>query len=138
MGSRIPYISSKDCTQEICSLYCPQWCYTTFTPPPLQLLQQDGYFSVPTLSFRPLILAIVGVLASAFLLVTYYIIISKCCGRFNNTSRPESPRDLNLGSPDGSESEPSHGDGPSDHEPWYDPSSFDITPQHSVIHIYIE
>ncbi|KAK4793927.1 hypothetical protein SAY86_011921 [Trapa natans] len=102
------------------------------------ITQQDGYFSVPTLSFRPLILAIVGVLASAFLLVTYYIIITKCCGRFNNTSRPESPRDLNLGSPDGSESEPSHGDGPSDHEPWYDPCSFDITPQHSVIHICIE
>lgn len=117
MGSRvnpqnnwIPYISSRDCTQGICSLYCPRWCYGVFPPPPpLQLLGDDSSPSGP--NFSPLIIAIVGVLASAFLLVTYYTVISKFCGS-SNPSRTQSPRDLNL-DPDG---EPSPR---ADHEPWY-------------------
>ncbi|KAK4803671.1 hypothetical protein SAY86_003488 [Trapa natans] len=115
----IPYISNKDCSQEICSLYCPQWCYPAFTPPPLQFPEDDGSSSVSTPTFPPLIIAIVGILASAFLIVTYYTIISKYCGSSsNNPSRTESPRDLNLG-PDGGDAEASHGDGAADHEPWY-------------------
>ncbi|KAK4751698.1 hypothetical protein SAY87_020496 [Trapa incisa] len=104
----IPYISNKDCSQEICSLYCPQWCYPAFTPPPLQFPEDDGSSSVSTPTFPPLIIAIVGILASAFLIVTYYTIISKYCGSSsNNPSRTESPRDLNLG-PDGGDAEASH------------------------------
>ncbi|XAR54257.1 hypothetical protein NMG60_11029308 [Bertholletia excelsa] len=64
----------RDCSQGICSFYCPQWCYYIFPPPPPE---EDD--SGP--NFSPLIIAVIGVLASAFLLVTYYTIISKYCKR---------------------------------------------------------
>jgi hypothetical protein len=67
-------------------MYCPQWCYFIFPPPPPAFDiagPGDGDDSSgPT--FSPLVIAIIGVLASAFLLVSYYTIISKYCGTFSS------------------------------------------------------
>lgn len=79
----VPYMNTRDCSQGFCSLYCPQWCYIIFPPPPPFDFPEDN--SGP--SFSPLVIAIIGILASAFLLVSYYAIMSKYCG-----SRSESRR----------------------------------------------
>ncbi|KAL2514083.1 RING-H2 finger protein ATL51 [Forsythia ovata] len=75
-----PYDNSKGCSQGICSMYCPQWCYLNFPPPPA-----DDDSGTP---FSPLIIAIIGILAIAFLLVSYYTIVKRYCRRRNgpNTS----------------------------------------------------
>ncbi|VAI59601.1 unnamed protein product [Triticum turgidum subsp. durum] len=30
----MPYEPTRDCSQGLCSMYCPQWCYFIFPPPP--------------------------------------------------------------------------------------------------------
>ncbi|GMI85450.1 Arabidopsis Toxicos en Levadura 51 [Hibiscus trionum] len=70
-----PYETFKDCSQGICSMICPQWCYFVFPPPPP--------FPVDDHGFSPLIIAFIGILASAFILVSYYTIISKYCTMAN-------------------------------------------------------
>ncbi|KAL5211867.1 hypothetical protein ABZP36_022714 [Zizania latifolia] len=81
----VPYEPTRDCSQGLCSMYCPQWCYFIFPPPPpafdIAGSSADDS-SGPT--FSPLVIAIIGVLASAFLLVSYYTIISKYCGTFSS------------------------------------------------------
>lgn len=68
----------RDCSQGICSMYCPQWCYIIFPPPPpFQSQDDDG----SGMNFSPLIIVVIGILASAFLLISYYTIISKYCKR---------------------------------------------------------
>ncbi|KAH7514428.1 hypothetical protein FEM48_Zijuj11G0088600 [Ziziphus jujuba var. spinosa] len=104
----VPYTSSKDCSQGFCSLYCPQWCYIIFPPPPPLDFPEDN--SPP--NFSPLVIAIIGILASAFLLVSYYTIISKYCG--NNTDRSTRRENHDL---DRQEMEDDHS--PSLHEPWH-------------------
>ncbi|KAK9667825.1 hypothetical protein RND81_13G013200 [Saponaria officinalis] len=84
----IPYINSKECSSQICSLSCPQWCYIIFPPPPppppsFQFLDHKPHH---TITFSPLVIAIIGVLSSAFLLVTYYAIISKYCGNSRSST----------------------------------------------------
>lgn len=80
------YINPRDCTQGICSTFCPQWCsYINFlSPPPIsyEQLLNDGVSSNPTLS--PLVLAIIGIFATAFLLATYYTLVSKYCSNDSN------------------------------------------------------
>ncbi|KAK6120750.1 hypothetical protein DH2020_045506 [Rehmannia glutinosa] len=71
-----PYDNYRDCSQGICSIYCPQFCYFFFPPPP-----PSDDDSTP---FSPLIIAIIGVLASAFLLVSYYTVVTRYCKRRNN------------------------------------------------------
>ncbi|KAJ9131838.1 hypothetical protein P3X46_034750 [Hevea brasiliensis] len=71
------YDTYKDCSQQICSIYCPQWCYIIFPPPPPFNLGDDDSGT----DFSPLIIAVIGILASAFILVSYYTIISKYCRR---------------------------------------------------------
>ncbi|KAL6633746.1 hypothetical protein ACP70R_026417 [Stipagrostis hirtigluma subsp. patula] len=80
----VPYEPTRDCSQGLCSMYCPQWCYFIFPPPPpaFDIAGPSGDDSGPT--FSPLVIAIIGVLASAFLLVTYYTIVSKYCGTFSS------------------------------------------------------
>uniref|UniRef100_A0A7N0V7C7 RING-type E3 ubiquitin transferase n=1 Tax=Kalanchoe fedtschenkoi TaxID=63787 RepID=A0A7N0V7C7_KALFE len=74
-----PYPSYMDCSQRLCSIYCPQWCYV-FPPPPQFDLSNEGDRSSSLASdFSPLIIAVVGVLATAFLLITYLTFISKHC-----------------------------------------------------------
>ncbi|GFZ00804.1 RING/U-box superfamily protein [Actinidia rufa] len=60
-------------------------------------------------NFSPLVVAIIGILASAFLLVSYYAIISKYCGNMDLPRRQENR--------DPSE-ELEESDDPSNHEPW--------------------
>ncbi|KVH97133.1 Zinc finger, RING/FYVE/PHD-type [Cynara cardunculus var. scolymus] len=73
-----PYNGYRDCSQGICSMYCPQWCYIIFPPPPpFQSQDDDG----SGMNFSPLIIVVIGILASAFLLISYYTIISKYCKR---------------------------------------------------------
>lgn len=81
-----PYETSKDCSQGVCSIYCPQWCYMIFAPPPPFEFEESS-----SVSFSPLIIALVGIVASALILITYYTIISKYCGRRANAS---SARDI--------------------------------------------
>lgn len=81
----IPYINSKDCSQGFCSVYCPQWCYIVYTPPPPPPFQYPDDDSKPY--FSPLVIAILGVLATAFLLLTYYTLISKYCGHRESSRR---------------------------------------------------
>ncbi|KAK3428818.1 hypothetical protein EUGRSUZ_E00274 [Eucalyptus grandis] len=71
----IPYLTTKDCSRGLCSFYCTQWCNFALPPPPTFRFPDDDN-SGPT--FSPLVIAIIGILASAFLLVSYYTLISKC------------------------------------------------------------
>ncbi|KAL3832991.1 hypothetical protein ACJIZ3_007727 [Penstemon smallii] len=77
-----PYDNYKDCSLGICSIYCPQFCYLIFPPPP----PSDDDSATP---FSPLIIAIIGVLASAFLLVSYYTIVTRYCKRTNVQTNAE-------------------------------------------------
>ncbi|XVE57427.1 hypothetical protein DITRI_Ditri04bG0090000 [Diplodiscus trichospermus] len=101
----VPYMNTKDCSQGFCSLYCPQWCYIIFPPPPPIEFPDDD--SGP--NFSPLVIAIIGILASAFLLVSYYTIISKYCGNVDSTRR-------RANHDTGEVLEDNHD--PSAHEPW--------------------
>ncbi|PWA46559.1 RING/U-box superfamily protein [Artemisia annua] len=75
-----PYNSYRDCSQGICSIYCPQWCYLIFPPPPAFQSGDDD----SGMNFSPLIIVVIGILASAFLLISYYTLISKYCKRSRN------------------------------------------------------
>lgn len=101
----IPYLTTKDCSQGLCSFYCPQWCYVALPPPPTFPYSDDDNAG-PT--FSPLVIAIIGILASAFLLVSYYTLISKCCGSTGSRRREIYDLDVQL-------EENIH---PSDQEPW--------------------
>lgn len=90
----MPYEPTRDCSQGLCSTYCPQWCYFIFPPPPplfdIAGTSGDGGGGDDGSSgpaFSPLVIAIIGVLASAFLLVSYYTIVSKYCGTFSSLRR---------------------------------------------------
>ncbi|KAJ4908111.1 RING-H2 finger protein ATL52 [Raphanus sativus] len=83
-----PYDSYNDCSQGVCNLYCPQWCYLIFPPPPPSFLDYDEDSSPST--FSPLLIALIGILATAFILVTYYTLISKYCHRRGQTSSSSS------------------------------------------------
>ncbi|XP_009361402.2 RING-H2 finger protein ATL52 [Pyrus x bretschneideri] len=76
------YDTYKDCSQGICSIYCPQWCYIVGPPPAFDFTEADdqNQQDSPT-DLSPLIIAIIGIFASAFILVTYYTIISRYCRR---------------------------------------------------------
>ncbi|CAN6817927.1 unnamed protein product [Brassica oleracea] len=73
------YDSYRDCSQGVCSVYCPQWCYIIFPPPPSFFLDDED--SSSSSDFSPLLIALIGILASAFILVTYYTLTSKYCRR---------------------------------------------------------
>lgn len=71
----------RDCSQGICSIYCPQWCYIIYTPPPPSALTLDDDDDSSAFQVSPLVVALIGILASAFVLITYYTIISRFCKR---------------------------------------------------------
>ncbi|KAL2348937.1 hypothetical protein Fmac_002937 [Flemingia macrophylla] len=106
--SWVPYIDNKDCSQGLCSLYCPQWCYVIYPPPPPFEFPNDD--SSP--NFSPLVIAVIGVLASALLLVSYYTIISKYCGSRESSQSEDHQENVEL--------EEDHN--PSLHEPWHAPT----------------
>ncbi|KAF3788525.1 E3 ubiquitin-protein ligase [Nymphaea thermarum] len=107
----VPVENSTDCSQGFCTFYCPQWCYVIFPPPPpLGLEGQDSGSS-----FSPLVIAIIGILASAFLLVTYYTVVAKYCGnRDANRRRFQANPNENLDENHQNASAP---------EPWQAPTS---------------
>ncbi|MED6149734.1 hypothetical protein PIB30_065395 [Stylosanthes scabra] len=85
----------KDCSQGICSMYCPQWCYIMYSPPPPSIVlgdDSDDDDASSGFQFSPLIVAVIGILASTFILVTYYTVISRFCrnrGRINDPNYQE-------------------------------------------------
>ncbi|XVF52344.1 hypothetical protein PTKIN_Ptkin05aG0011100 [Pterospermum kingtungense] len=84
----VPLMNNKDCSKGSCSLYCPQFCYSNIIfPPPPPPIEFDYDVSGP--KFSPLVIAIMGILASALLLVTYYTIISRYCGNMESTRGQE-------------------------------------------------
>ncbi|KAE9613294.1 hypothetical protein Lal_00027322 [Lupinus albus] len=85
-------MNTKDCSEGFCSLYCPQWCNVVYPPPPPFEFPDDD--SGP--NFSPLVIAIIGILASAFLLVSYYTIISKYCGRRESSSSQRENHEANV------------------------------------------
>lgn len=85
-----PYDTYKDCSLGICSIYCPQYCYFIFPPPP----PTDTDSSSP---FSPLIIAIIGILASAFLLISYYTIVTRYCKRSGTQNAAEENHHDELG-----------------------------------------
>ncbi|XP_043696245.1 RING-H2 finger protein ATL52-like [Telopea speciosissima] len=87
--SWVPYDTIKDCSQGFCSQYCPQWCYLILPPPPPYEFSDEG--DGP--NFSPLVIAIIGILASVFLLVSYYTLISKYCGRNTDSMRRRENQD---------------------------------------------
>ncbi|WVZ86913.1 hypothetical protein U9M48_033626 [Paspalum notatum var. saurae] len=81
----VPYEPTKDCSQGLCSMYCPQWCYFIFPPPPpfdVGGPSPDDSSASPV--FSPFVIAIIGVLAIAFLLVSYYTFVSRYCGTLDS------------------------------------------------------
>ncbi|KFK25988.1 ring-h2 zinc finger [Arabis alpina] len=80
-----PYNSYTDCSQGVCNIYCPQWCYLILPPPPPSLLDEDDSSSSSSNS-SPLLIALIGILATAFILVSYYTLISKYCHRHRENS----------------------------------------------------
>ncbi|CAN4076249.1 unnamed protein product [Withania somnifera] len=99
------HMSTSDCSQRFCSLYCPDWCYIIFPPPPsFDFLADDD--SGP--NFSPLVIGIIGILTSALLLVSYYAIMSKCCGHRIALGR----RENHLNDSELEENDPSN------HEAW--------------------
>ncbi|GJN26585.1 hypothetical protein PR202_gb14527 [Eleusine coracana subsp. coracana] len=65
-------------------MYCPQWCYFIFPPPPPFDVGGPSSDDSSGPIFSPLVIAIIGVLAIAFLLVSYYTFISRYCGTFGS------------------------------------------------------
>ncbi|URD80706.1 E3 ubiquitin-protein ligase [Musa troglodytarum] len=95
----VPHVPTTECSTGLCSIYCPQWCYIIFPPPPP--VEFSGDDSGPT--FSPLVISIIGVLAGAFLLVCYYTIVSRYCGTFDSLRRwIDPPGADNRGHGDGS------------------------------------
>lgn len=82
--SWVPYEATKDCSQGLCSMYCPQWCYFIFPPPPPFDVGGPSPDDSSGPVFSPLVIAIIGVLAIAFLLVSYYTFISRYCSGFGS------------------------------------------------------
>ncbi|XP_020229307.1 RING-H2 finger protein ATL52 [Cajanus cajan] len=78
----------KDCSSGICSIYCPEWCYVVYPPPPPSLfLTQTQRHSSP-FQFSPLVVALIGILATALILLTYYTLVSRLC---RHTAAPREP-----------------------------------------------
>ncbi|KAL6569695.1 hypothetical protein OROMI_014209 [Orobanche minor] len=88
------YDNYRDCSLGVCSIYCPQFCYLIFPPPPPPA---DEDSDTP---FSPLVVAIIGVLASAFLLVSYYTIVTRYCKRRNNSHNLETEENMDQSAPD--------------------------------------
>ncbi|KAA8515765.1 hypothetical protein F0562_018624 [Nyssa sinensis] len=78
-----PYDRFRDCSQEICTVYCPQWCYYFFPPPPP--------FDDSGTTISPLIIAVITILVSAFLLVSYYLISKRWRRRRRGGDQNPSP-----------------------------------------------
>ena len=61
-----------------------------YSPPPPSIILGDDTHDDPSsgFEFSPLIVAVIGILASTFILVTYYTVISRFCRRRGRTNDP--------------------------------------------------
>ncbi|KAG6405385.1 hypothetical protein SASPL_132974 [Salvia splendens] len=100
IGSRI-----KDCSKGFCSFFCPQWCYIVFPPPPPPPLEYlpDGGNSGP--DFSPFIITIIGLLAAALLLLSYYAILFNYCRGRRIQRRGQTSRAVEVESGEGGSQE---------------------------------
>ncbi|KAG6498989.1 E3 ubiquitin-protein ligase Os04g0590900-like [Zingiber officinale] len=80
----VPYVPTGDCSLGFCGIYCPQWCFVIFPPPPPAEFSDDRSGGV---AFSPLAIAIVGVIAGTLLLICYYTVVPKYCGGFRSLQR---------------------------------------------------
>ncbi|PKU73097.1 E3 ubiquitin-protein ligase Os04g0590900-like [Dendrobium catenatum] len=71
----VPLEDTKDCSHGFCTIFCPQWCYILFPPPPSLPLSDDEESSGS--AFSPLVIGIIGILGAAFLLIGYYTVVTK-------------------------------------------------------------
>ncbi|GLJ39390.1 hypothetical protein SUGI_0804430 [Cryptomeria japonica] len=76
------FFNFSDCEQSLCTPFCPDKCLPFPPPPPFEILEHD---SDP--NFSPLVIAIIGILASTFLLVSYYTIVAKYCTNWESLRR---------------------------------------------------
>ncbi|GAB4862047.1 hypothetical protein Ancab_037301 [Ancistrocladus abbreviatus] len=79
-----------DCSHGICNSNCPQGCYDLPPPPPFDYDGGSGSGS----RISPLMAALISVLAGAFLLLTYYTVVSKYCKRRRNRRRDDEQEEL--------------------------------------------
>ncbi|CAA7406639.1 unnamed protein product [Spirodela intermedia] len=79
-----------DCSLGFCSVYCPQWCFIVQKPPPPFGPPEDAAGSP---GFSPLFIIVIGILASAFMLILYYAVITRYCSRFDPLGRRRSGGD---------------------------------------------
>ncbi|KAI0520234.1 hypothetical protein KFK09_007705 [Dendrobium nobile] len=77
----LPVENSRDCSLGFCTIDCPQWCYVLFPPPPPPFSLTNSFNNHAT-AFSPMSIAIIGIFATFFLLVTYYTIVTNFCGSF--------------------------------------------------------
>lgn len=82
----IPNIFPKNCSQNICTIYCPKWCKYIILPPPPppQPLVIGDIGGTTTLS--PVVIVIITLIGSIFLVMAYYFMIYICCSRNNQSS----------------------------------------------------
>ncbi|KAK7339399.1 hypothetical protein VNO77_20063 [Canavalia gladiata] len=84
-----PNAALKDCSEGICSIYCPQWCYIIYSPPPPSIVLATDDDTDSGFEFSPLVVVVIGILASTFILVTYYTIIARFCRHRGDTVNHE-------------------------------------------------
>ncbi|EPS65602.1 hypothetical protein M569_09181, partial [Genlisea aurea] len=70
------------CSGGVCSVYCPQYCYFLFPSPPASTVTKDGVFS-------PSIIALLGILACAFIALAYYAFIRRYIRQGGGLNRDE-------------------------------------------------
>ncbi|GMH17180.1 hypothetical protein Nepgr_019021 [Nepenthes gracilis] len=88
----------NDCSPGICTIYCFQRCHHYLIPPRPFGTFTDADASDSGSGISPLMVALISVLASAFLLLTYYTVISKYCKR--RRSRSRDPEEFHIAGED--------------------------------------
>ncbi|CAO2819620.1 unnamed protein product [Amaranthus hypochondriacus] len=111
-----PYeMLKKECYLRLCPPSCPcDGLIPSHGPPPPLTFPIDKSQNNPT--FSPLVIAIIGILASAFLLVSYYAIISKYCGNSSNSRQNREINNQEITMEEGFHGSFRHD--PNQHEPW--------------------
>ncbi|XP_051145361.1 RING-H2 finger protein ATL51-like [Andrographis paniculata] len=74
IGNPNPWPSyDTSCSQGICTLYCPHYCYFFLPPPPSSSGLREGSGTL----FSPLVIAVIVLLATGLIFATYYAVVAK-------------------------------------------------------------